>query len=277
MSRYEKDKPCELALLASTFGEPIEDIAKFARCHLILCKESNTDAILIIAFEKVEEHKAIKILNTVKEWGLEHYYQHVINRKGKGFPSCLNLAIKEIKAQYYMRIDTDDRCLPERLDDQYMYTLRTRSDITYGWMNAKNGKLMKYPKSKFGLWVLIACGLNPIPHPTVCFNRKIILDLGGYNEKLRRSEDFELWLRVLKSEGIKLGCITRPLIEYNLKGAEDKDKENAAAQIRIRIRNVDCSIKTLPIITGIAVNIVRLAMPKGLLLKVKRVLQGIDV
>ena len=53
-------------------------------------------------------------------------------------------------------------------------------------------------------------------HPTFCFRRKEILDIGSYNKDIHSMcEDFELILRVLKAYR-KIYNIQEPLLYYRL-------------------------------------------------------------
>ena len=68
-------------------------------------------------------------------------------------------------------------------------------------------------------------------HPAVCFRKKQILDLGGYNEKnIGHFEDFELQLKILKKYGI-IHNIPHVLLKYRThpdqitsKNIPDKDR-----------------------------------------------------
>ena len=52
-------------------------------------------------------------------------------------------------------------------------------------------------------------------HPTFCFRKKQILEVGNYDKKLIRNEDFELILRVLKKYG-KIYNMQDVLLLYRL-------------------------------------------------------------
>jgi hypothetical protein len=55
-----------------------------------------------------------------------------------------------------------------------------------------------------------------INHPTVCYRKQAILDVGNYNEDLHlMSEDFELELRMLKKYGV-IYNFKEPVLYYRL-------------------------------------------------------------
>ena len=60
---------------------------------------------------------------------------------------------------------------------------------------------------------------KPIPwianHPTLCFRKSKILEIGNYNKNLRSNEDFELELKILKKFG-KIYTIKETLLYYRL-------------------------------------------------------------
>ena len=57
--------------------------------------------------------------------------------------------------------------------------------------NHPNLDLDTYMKNTSNHWLM--------NHPTFCFRKKQILEVGNYDKKLIRNEDFELILRVLKN------------------------------------------------------------------------------
>ena len=60
---------------------------------------------------------------------------------------------------------------------------------------------------------------NPIHwignHPTLCFRKSKILEIGNYNKNLRSNEDFELQLRILKKYK-KIYTLKETLLYYRL-------------------------------------------------------------
>lgn len=57
----------------------------------------------------------------------------------------------------------------------------------------------------------------PLIHPSIMFRREKILAVGGYDDGLRRRQDYELWFRAAQ-QGIRFGNIQKPLIQYRFGG-----------------------------------------------------------
>jgi glycosyltransferase involved in cell wall biosynthesis len=260
----------DVALLASTFKEPISDTLKFIIYHSECIRCQNYSAILVIVFESSERSIAETAMAEVQSRKLGDRALVLINENGLGFPSCLNYGIRSINARYIMRIDTDDVCCPNRIQKQVEAMEGSNLDLCYGWMTTESGSILKYPSTSLGMWTAISLGQNPIPHPTVCIKKELILGLGLYNETLSRAEDFELWIKVLRSRRPKIRCLKEPLTMYSLARARDKNRENALAQIRIRIKLLSWSVDSIAIIAGLFVNYARLFVPTRLLLAARR-------
>ena len=55
------------------------------------------------------------------------------------------------------------------------------------------GFIRKMPIGHMSIWRnLFSC---PFIHPTIIYRKKIILSVGGYDEKLMRRQDYDLWFR----------------------------------------------------------------------------------
>jgi mannosyltransferase OCH1-like enzyme len=119
----------------------------------------------------------------------------------KGISYSLNRAIEESSNEIIFRMDSDDVMLEDRMLKQINYMKSNPGTVWLGGQilinggktNLKSYTLGSYKKEK-ELWI---CN-----HPTICFRKKQIMELGGYNEKYKTHyEDFELELRILKKYG----------------------------------------------------------------------------
>ena len=96
-------------------------------------------------------------------------------------------------SKFIFRLDTDDKTNPDRIINQIEYMESKLIDISSGYMEDQNGKLLNYPSNFFEMGFMMAIGTNPIAHPTVCIRRESLYL--SYNENLSRCEDFDLWIR----------------------------------------------------------------------------------
>ena len=111
--------------------------------------------------------------------------------------------------------------------------------------------------------------MNPIAHPTICIKRSILKI--NYNEKLKRAEDFELWIIFLISKDINWQCIKEPLVVYNTCNSQKKDKQNALAQIKLRLKySAKLIIISIALILGVFPNLLRYITFKNSFLQIRR-------
>lgn len=144
----------------------------------------------------------------------------VINQSNSGLANALNKGINESRGKYIARIDSDDICEKNRFEIQYNFLEKNPDYVLVG--SAVNyidvngiylGRSFPILNNK-----LISKALNyycPIAHPTVMMRRKMLLEVGGYNEIINSQfEDHFLWF-LLKEKG-KLKNLPIPLIKYRI-------------------------------------------------------------
>ena len=264
-------KEYDAIILSSTFNQEVALLKNFL-FHLVeISKKTNQiyQILPVLVLEKSEEDKALKLLKLLEEFGIKDNVKILINENGIGFSSCLNYGINNTNSKYIFRLDTDDRCLPKRLVKQLKIMENQNLDFSNGYMYDENKKILKYPLNKLNIISHIALGMNPIAHPTICIRRSILKI--NYNEKLQRAEDFDLWIIFLISKDINWQCIKEPLVVYNTYNARNKDKQNALAQIYLRLKySSKLIIISLALILGIFPNLIRFFTAKNLFLQIRR-------
>jgi len=116
-----------------------------------------------------------------------------------GVAAALNSGLEVIVRKYVRRMDADDEWINGSLNSDVL-SLLSNYTLVFGYsLNKKKGKYSKsvipdLPEGELSKLAFLAG--NPITHPTVCFDRIIIQDLGGYAQ-FALAEDFELWMRLL--------------------------------------------------------------------------------
>ncbi|MBL7131186.1 MAG: glycosyltransferase [Candidatus Omnitrophica bacterium] len=133
----------------------------------------------------------------------------VENPVNVGLTKCLNRGLKLAKSNLIARQDADDISLPNRLAHQLSY-LESHPDIVLlgTWVKVvdENSKVLRDTCSPIKPFVLKWRMLfsNQIVHSSVMFRLDKIWQLGGYDDSLAYSQDYDLWLRVMTKHRISL-------------------------------------------------------------------------
>jgi glycosyltransferase involved in cell wall biosynthesis len=119
-----------------------------------------------------------------------------------GVAAALNFGLSLCRCEYVARLDADDVCLPDRLETQAA-ALDARPNIGVIGSSAilidSESRVIGARPVSTGTYN-VAQGMlwrAKVIHPSVMFRRSLVLAVGGYNERLKRLEDYELWLRML--------------------------------------------------------------------------------
>jgi glycosyltransferase involved in cell wall biosynthesis len=164
------------------------------------------------------------------------------NEAKLGLANSLNLGVSLARAPLIARLDSDDVCLPYRLDRQLAFlTARPEVDV-YGSriiVIDENGRRI----ARRNLPVThdaIARRLrrtNALSHPSVMYRKASVEAAGGY-EANQVVEDFELWCRML-TRGARFAASEEPLILYRFHPAALKFslvRPTIASMIEIKTR-----------------------------------------
>lgn len=154
----------------------------------------------------------------------------VLQQPARGVSAARNAGIAEARGRFVSVLDADDLWLPE-----YLETMRNAFDaepatvlaFTDAWVFDEPARrirrrFMMAPRRPTG----------PIPvdpraflklllegnfvYTSATIRRDVLVAVGGYDERLRRSEDYELWLR-LAARGHPATSVAGPLAVYRLR------------------------------------------------------------
>lgn len=133
-----------------------------------------------------------------------------LNHKNIGLTATLNKGLKIAKGDWIARIDCDDIACRERLKLQIMHARKNNLDLVGCQSNiiSSNGDLknkISTPLTHNQICRNLKKQKKIFSHSSVLFKKELVLKLGGYRKLMKKSQDYDLWLRI--SEKSKIGSI----------------------------------------------------------------------
>lgn len=142
----------------------------------------------------------------------------------KGLASARNTGIRAAKGAYIAFLDSDDMFMPEKIEKQ-VAVLEAQPDFAVCYSDLyhfEDGNPRKfyhhryaaiYPSGDIFEPLLHTQFLNPL---TLVVRREVFVRHGMFDETLRRSEDWDLWLRWAHA-GVKFFYLEEPLAYYRIR------------------------------------------------------------
>jgi glycosyltransferase involved in cell wall biosynthesis len=144
--------------------------------------------------------------------------------KNRGIVACLNAGLALCSHDIVFRMDSDDIMDPQRIQIQFDFMEKNPAAILCGsnvmlFETVKGEKKIKGNTNHPAVLKWEDFKKTPshwfMNHPTLCFRKKEILSIGGYDETIKPWEDFHLEVRVLKQYGA-IYNIEKPLLFYRI-------------------------------------------------------------
>ena len=134
--------------------------------------------------------------------------------KKRGLQFCANLAIKEARGDYIVRLDPDDK-----FDESALLVMSTyldkNKDVVLVYPNYfyidEDGEILDFDiRKKVGQ----EAKLLDLPAHGACtmIRKRVLKSVGGYNEKFDSQDGYDLWLKVVRR--FPVGNTTTPLFYY---------------------------------------------------------------
>lgn len=205
-----------LSVVMSVYNEQIEEL------------KQAVDSILNQTFKKFE---FLIVLDNPENYDLkrllEEYEQKdmrikvLYNNVNMGLAMSLNKAICQSKGYYIARMDADDISDKSRFEKQLLYfESHTECDVlgTNYVKIDENGNEINTDSQFFFENNEIVNALkygNVLVHPSIMFRKNIFEKVGGYRN-FKNSQDYDLWLRIMKSNG-RFHVLSDVLIKYRVR------------------------------------------------------------
>jgi glycosyltransferase involved in cell wall biosynthesis len=176
---------------------PVHNGAGYIRTSIdSVCGQSLKDFELLIV-DDASTDDTIPIINTYNDRRI----RILTNPENIGIARSLNRGIEEARGKFIARMDADDSCMPQRLEQQVGFMesnpgvelCGTWAQVVDSYGNPRG--CVRPPHLQHGLmWSMLFS--NPIVHTSTMFRTATVRRLGGYST-VEDSEDFELWSRLM--------------------------------------------------------------------------------
>ena len=178
---------------------------------------------------------------------------HYIVQQNRGLSGARNTGIAAARGELVALLDSDDVWEPDYLQTQV--DVLTSRDLAVVYPNAVNfgdprrtGRLFMdvHPSSgpvTFESLVTQQCNVMV----SVLARRDVLTAAGWFDESLRSSEDFDMWLRVVAG-GWRIGYHTRPLVRSRLRPESLSANEISMCQHIVRV--LDKTTRTMALTPG---------------------------
>ena len=169
---------------------------------LLIVDDGSTDKTPAILRRIAEQDKRITVLR---------------NPTNRGLAASLNIGWRQARGELIARMDADDLCLPERLQRQVQFmTAHPEVGVlgTGAEFMTHDGRTLGHasrPRQHEELTRRILRE-NPFFHPSVMVRQSFYEAMDGYDERLRRGQDYDLWLR--GRHAFRFHNLAEPLIRY---------------------------------------------------------------
>jgi glycosyltransferase EpsE len=190
----------------------------------------------------IDDHSDDDTVSVIRRWCCkdQRFKLVDVHQSNQGLTKTLNELLAVTSTEYIARMDADDLAEPERLSKQVTYLEEHRHISVVGsWAQDTNehgepAGIRKVPLTPEDIrrMVTIAC---PMIHPTVLFRRADILSVGGYDERYRYAQDYDLWFRCLGS-GLQLANLPETLLKYRVEANHVKKRGMKHRLLDARIR-----------------------------------------
>lgn len=221
----------KISVLMSVYNEPVDWMRQAIESIL---NQTYKDFEFIIVNDNPEREENQLILNEYRD--KDSRISVLCNDQNIGLTKSLNKGLENANCEFVARMDADDIAFPDRLKLQLQYLLNNPDIAVLGtnaiafkgaWFNFERELLM--PQSYDSICIC-ALFFNPLVHPTVMFNMKMFKKR-LYNEQCKRAQDFDLWVRLIKSD-IKICNMPIASLKYRIvnKGSDYFVEQNSVAE-----------------------------------------------
>lgn len=178
-----------------TFVIPVKNEEKnITSCIESICTATQLSKIIVI--DDCSTDRTLETLRRVRNKQLR-----VIQSDGSGISSALNTGIQNTETKYFLRLDADDSCSPNRVKDLVAYLETRDPDVVFTAAKIEplisgllRPRFLRISGAKNLPWLLLIS--NVLIHPTVCIDLEKFKDGIEYRSE-KGIEDYLLWIELI--------------------------------------------------------------------------------
>lgn len=205
---------------------PVYNGEKYIRCAIDSVLKQDYQSIEIIVIDDGSSDATLEILNQLGD------KVRIYRQPNKGSAAARNLGIKKANGSFIAFLDADDYWFPEKISAQMQALQATGCRMTYTqflFWNASADEAWPDPASIRGQdgaedghgpkveprWVYADLLLDCLVWTsTVLIHKEELTRIGGFDEDLRKGQDYDLWLRL--SRTVQMAFLDRVTALYRI-------------------------------------------------------------
>jgi glycosyltransferase involved in cell wall biosynthesis len=180
------------------------------------------DSILMQTFTDfefilIDDGSTDDTLEIIRSYAAKDSRVVVIEKEHTGLTDSLNFGVNIARGKWVARLDADDMSTSDRLRKQVSYMKAHPNTVLVGcgcFEVDGAGHILKqhfYPRHHKQLCRRLERNQAFFPHSASMFDRQKAGSIGGYNRRLVRSQDWDLWLRLCEMG--QIACLLQPLVK----------------------------------------------------------------
>lgn len=184
----------------------------------------------------IDDGSSENILETLEKFKkIDNRIKIFKNSENIGLTKSLNRLISESTGMYIARQDADDISDKKRFETQINFLTKNNYDgCTTLARGLQSNKILRLKSSLFPVKTLLKFR-NPFIHGTLMLNRKVIQDIGSYNEYFYFAQDYKLFTDLV-TKGYRLKIIKKVLYrinqENNISNNHKKEQQAYAKEVQ---------------------------------------------